>query len=73
MAGVNQTIMMSLAMVVVASMVGAKGLGADVLAGIAQLEFGRGLLGGIGIVVLAIIIDRTSQGLAKDPRSKRSS
>jgi glycine betaine/proline transport system permease protein len=73
MAGVNQTIMMSLAMVVVASMVGAKGLGADVLAGIAQLEFGRGLLGGIGIVILAIIIDRTSQGLAKDPRSKRSS
>ena len=58
MAGVNQTIMMSLAMVVVASMVGAKGLGADVLAGISQLEFGRGLLGGIGIVILAIIIDQ---------------
>ena len=73
MAGVNQTIMMSLAMVVVASMVGAQGLGADVLAGISQLEFGRGLLGGIGIVILAIIIDRTSQGLAKDPRSQRSS
>jgi ABC-type proline/glycine betaine transport system permease subunit len=73
MAGVNQTIMMSLAMVVVASMVGATGLGADVLAGISQLEFGRGLLGGIGIVILAIIIDRTSQGLAKDPRSERGS
>ena len=73
MAGVNQTIMMSLAMVVVASMVGATGLGADVLAGISQLEFGRGLLGGIGIVILAIIIDRTTQGLAKDPRSQRNS
>ena len=73
MAGVNQTIMMALAMVVVASMVGAKGLGADVLAGIAQLEFGRGLMGGIGIVILAIIIDRISQGLAKDPRSQRGS
>ena len=73
MAGVNQTIMMSLAMVVVASMVGAAGLGADVLAGINQLEFGRGLLGGIGIVILAIIIDRTSQGLAKDPRNQRDS
>ena len=73
MAGVNQTIMMSLAMVVVASMVGATGLGADVLAGISQLEFGRGLLGGIGIVILAVIIDRTSQGLAKDPRGQRNS
>ena len=73
MAGVNQTILMALAMVVVASMVGAKGLGADVLAGINQLEFGRGLMGGIGIVILAIIIDRTTQGLAKDPRSQRNS
>ena len=69
-AGGNQTVMMALAMVV-ASMVGAQGLGVDVLAGISQLEFGRGLMGGIGI--LAIIIDRTSQGLAKDPRSQRSS
>jgi len=67
------TIMMALAMVVVASMVGAKGLRADVLAGIAQLEFGRGLMGGIGIVILAIIIDRISQRLAKDPRSQRGS
>lgn len=69
MAGLNQTIMMALAMVVLASMVGAKGLGADVLAGINQLEFGRGLMAGLGIVVLAIIIDRITQGLAKDPRT----
>ena len=70
MAGVNQTIMMALAMTVIASMVGARGLGADVLAGISQLEFGRGLMGGVGIVVMAIIIDRISQGFAKDPRKR---
>jgi len=68
MAGVNQTIMMAMAMVVVASMVGAKGLGADILAGIMNLEVGTGLMGGIGIIVLAVIIDRISQGFAKDPR-----
>ena len=73
MAGVNQTVMMALAMVVVAALVGASGLGAEVFAGIAQLEFGRGLMGGLGIVVLAVIIDRVSQGFAKDPRSQRSS
>jgi glycine betaine/proline transport system permease protein len=73
MAGVNQTVMMALAMVVVAALVGAGGLGADVYAGIQQLEFGRGLMGGIGIVVLAVIIDRVSQGLAKDPLAQRSS
>ncbi len=68
MAGVNQTIMMALAMVVVASMVGAPGLGADVLAGVVQLEFGRGLMAGLGIVVMAVIIDRIAQGMAKDAR-----
>ncbi|MFQ5859943.1 MAG: ABC transporter permease [Dehalococcoidia bacterium] len=70
MAGVNQTIMMALAMVVIASMVGAGGLGADILAGIMMLEFGKGLMGGIGIVILAVIIDRISQGFAKDPRAQ---
>ena len=69
MAGVNQTIMMALAMVVIASMVGAPGLGADVLAGVVQLEFGRGLMAGLGIVVMAVIIDRIAQGLAKDART----
>ena len=67
MAGVNQTIMMALAMVVVASLVGSRGLGKDVLAGIAQLETGRGLMAGLGIVAMAIVIDRISQGFAKDP------
>ena len=73
MAGVNQTVMMALAMVVIAAMVGAPGLGSDVFEGVSRLEFGKGLLGGLGIVILAIIIDRTSQGLAKDPRSERAS
>ena len=70
MAGINQTIMMALAMVVVASLVGAQGLGADVLKGIQSLAFGSGLMAGVGIVVLAVIIDRISQGFARDPRQK---
>lgn len=70
MAGVNQTIMMSLAMVVIASMIGARGLGVEVLNGIARLDIGRGFLGGIGIVILAIVIDRITQGLAKGRRVK---
>ena len=65
MAGVNQTIMMALAMVVIASLVGSRGLGSDILAGVAQLETGRGLMAGLGIVMLAIIIDRISQSFAK--------
>ena len=68
MAGLNQTIMMALAMVVVASMIGAKGLGVEVLNGIARLEVGRGLLGGIGIVIMAVILDRITQGLARSQR-----
>ena len=69
MAGINQTVMMALAMVVIAALVGAGGLGADVYAGVQQLEFGRGLMGGLGIVILAVIIDRISQGFVKDPSS----
>ena len=72
MAGVNQCVMMALAMVVLAALVGAGGLGADVYAGVQQLEFGRGLMGGIGIVILAIIIDRITQGFAKDPAAERN-
>lgn len=61
MAGVNQTIMMSLAMVVIASMVSAPGLGVLVLRGIRNLELGVGLVSGIGIVLLAVILDRTTK------------
>lgn len=61
MAGVNQTIMMSLAMVVIASLVSAPGLGVLVLRGIRNLELGVGLVAGLGIVILAVILDRVSK------------
>ncbi len=61
MAGVNQTIMMSLSMVVIASLVSAPGLGVLVLRGIRNLELGVGLLSGLGIVILAVILDRTTK------------
>jgi len=61
MAGVNQTTMMALSMVVIASMIGARGLGYEVLLGINRLEVGRGLLAGLGIVALAVLFDRITQ------------
>ncbi len=63
MAGVNQTIMMSLAMVVIASLVSAPGLGVLVLRGIRNLELGVGLVAGLGIVLLAIILDRVTKAM----------
>jgi len=65
MAGINQTVMMALSMVVIASMIGAAGLGTEVLNGIARLETGRSFGGGISIVILAIIIDRITKRLTK--------
>ncbi len=62
MAGVNQTIMLALSMVVVASMIGARGLGEQVLNGIQTLDVGKGLEAGVGIVILAIVLDRITQG-----------
>lgn len=61
MAGVNQTIMMSLAMVVIASLVSAPGLGVLVLRGIRNLDLGVGLVAGLGIVILAVILDRVTK------------
>lgn len=61
MAGINQTTMMALAMVVIASMIGVRGLGYEVLQGINRLQVGRGLLAGLGIVILAVIFDRITQ------------
>ena len=66
MAGVNQTIMMALAMVVVASLVGAGGLGEDVLRALNRFKPGEALLGGLAIVALAIIVDRITQAWAKE-------
>jgi len=64
MAGINQTIMMALAMVVIASMIGVKGLGQPVLKSITNQYFTLGLLNGLAIVALAIIFDRVSQAYA---------
>ena len=61
MAGINQTTMMALSMVVIASMIGAGGIGYQVLQGIQRLDVSLGLFGGIGIVFLAIILDRIVQ------------
>ena len=65
MAGINQTTMMALSMVVIASMIGAGGLGYQVLQGIQRLEVSRGLLAGLGIVFLAIIFDRIAQAYGR--------
>jgi len=61
MAGVNQTIMLALSMVVIASMIGAGGLGNTVLTGIQRLNVGLGFEGGLGVVLLAILLDRITQ------------
>jgi ABC-type proline/glycine betaine transport system permease subunit len=68
MAGVNQTIMLALSMVVVASMIGARGLGEEVLNGIQTLDVGRGLTAGLGIVALAIVLDRVTQSFGRTAR-----
>ncbi len=65
MAGVNQTTLMALAMIVIGSLVGAPGLGFDVLQALGRLESGNALLAGLGIVMLAIIIDRVTQAIAR--------
>lgn len=69
MAGVNQTIMLSLSMAVISAMIGAGGLGGIVLTAIARVEPGIGLEGGLGIVVLAIILDRITQALGRRDHS----
>lgn len=61
MAGINQTIMLALSMVVIASMIGAPGLGTEVLSSLQRAQVGPGFVAGLGIVILAIIIDRFTQ------------
>ncbi len=65
MAGVNQTIMMCLSMVIIAAMIGAGGLGGEVLRGIQRMFIGRGFEGGLAVVVIAILLDRLTQSLAR--------
>ncbi len=69
MAGVNQTIMLALSMVVIASMIGAGGLGNQVLRGIQRLDIGLGFEGGLAVVLVAILLDRITQSFGK-PRTK---
>ncbi|MFP6798895.1 MAG: proline/glycine betaine ABC transporter permease [Pseudomonas sp.] len=73
MAGVNQTIMMALSMVIIASMVGAGGLGNDVLASIQRLDIGLGFESGMAVVLLAIILDRITESFGTPQTAKRSS
>ena len=63
MAGINQCIMMSLAMVVLAGLIGAGGLGGEVVRGLTRMMIGVGVRSGLAIVVLAIIFDRVTQGM----------
>lgn len=65
MAGINQTIMLSLSMVVIASMVGAPGLGVEIYRAVTQLKIGAGFEAGLAIVVVAIVLDRMTQNIGK--------
>ncbi|MBA1149214.1 proline/glycine betaine ABC transporter permease [Ectothiorhodospiraceae bacterium WFHF3C12] len=71
MAGVNQTIMLSLSMVVIASMIGAGGLGNTVLTGIQRLNVGLGFEGGLGVVLLAILLDRLTQSFGQSRKGRK--
>jgi len=66
MAGINQTVMLALSMVVIASMIGAPGLGREVLSALQRAQVGPGFVAGVGIVILAIVIDRFTQKLNKE-------
>jgi len=72
MVGINQTTMMALAMVVIASMIGARGLGMEVLLAINRIEVGRGFEAGLSIVLLAIMIDRITHAFAAQQQYTKS-
>ncbi|MCS8593787.1 ABC transporter permease/substrate binding protein [Enterococcus faecium] len=71
MAGINQTTMLSLSMVVIASMIGAPGLGRGVLSALQRAQVGNGFVNGVALVILAIIIDRFTQHL-NQPNNKKA-
>lgn len=73
MAGVNQTLMLALSMVVIASMIAVGGLGQMVLRGIGRLDMGLATIGGVGIVILAIILDRMTQAVGQARRDRPTS
>jgi glycine betaine/proline transport system permease protein len=68
MAGVNQVIMLSLSMVVIAGLAGAGGLGEPVVTGLSQLNVGISFVGGVGIVVIAIMLDRVTRAMTREDR-----
>jgi glycine betaine/proline transport system permease protein len=72
MAGINQTLMLALSMVVIASMIAVGGLGQMVLSGIGRLDVGLAAVGGIGIVLLAIVLDRLTQSFATKDKSDKT-
>lgn len=72
MAGINQSIMLSLSMVVTASLVGAPGIGADVYRAVTQVKVGLGFEAGLAIVILAIILDRISQNIGMKKKKGRN-
>lgn len=69
MAGINQTVMLTLSMVVIASMIGAPGLGGNVLTALQRAQVGEGFVSGLAIVILAVIVDRLTQSLGRDNRA----
>ena len=71
MAGINQSLMLSLSMVVIASMIAVGGLGQMVLRGIGRLDMGLATVGGLGIVLLAITLDRFTQAMGQPRRGVR--
>jgi glycine betaine/proline transport system permease protein len=72
MAGVNQTLMLALSMVVIASMIAVGGLGQMVLRGIGRLDMGLATIGGLGIVLMAIVLDRITQAFSQKRDARRS-
>lgn len=70
MAGVNQSIMLNLSMVVIASMIGAQGLGTEVLRGIQRIQVGQGFEAGLAVVILAVLLDRITASLSKTGNEK---
>ncbi len=73
MAGLNQTLMLALSMVVIAALIGAGGLGLTVYTGLGRLDVGNATAGGLGIVLIAIILDRITQALGEPKQMRRTS
>ncbi len=72
MAGLNQSIMLNLSMVVIASMIGAQGLGTEVLRGIQRIQVGQGFEAGLAVVILAVLLDRITASLGNRGRKERT-